>query len=133
MHPLRAESVAWVTERKDVLSGLFCMLTLAAYVGYVRHPLSLGRYLAVMVFFPLGLLAKPILVTLPLVLLLLDYWPLGRLFENPRLAPSLPPGKEGALPSGTSLLATLRRWFPFRWARLQRRFRCCLWRRRLVR
>jgi Flp pilus assembly protein TadD len=78
VHPLRVESVAWVTERKDVLSGLFFMLTLGAYVGYARHRFSLGRYLAVMVFFALGLMAKATLVTLPLVLLLLDYWPLGR-------------------------------------------------------
>ena len=78
IHPLHVESVAWVAERKDVLSGLFFMLTLAAYVGYVRRPFSLLRYLAVTVLFALGLMAKPILVTLPLVLLLLDYWPLGR-------------------------------------------------------
>ena len=78
VHPLRAESVAWVTERKDVLSGLFFVLTLWAYVRYVRHRFSLLRYLAVMVLFGLGLLAKPMLVTLPFVLLLLDYWPLMR-------------------------------------------------------
>jgi tetratricopeptide (TPR) repeat protein len=79
VHPLRAESVAWVTERKDVLSGLFFMLTLAAYVSYVRHRPSLLRYLAMMVFFALGLMAKAMLVTLPFVLLLLDYWPLRRM------------------------------------------------------
>jgi tetratricopeptide (TPR) repeat protein len=79
IHPLRVESVAWVAERKDVLSGLFFMLTLLAYVGYVRRPFSLNRYLTVMALFALGLMAKPMLVTLPLVLLLLDYWPLGRL------------------------------------------------------
>ena len=78
IHPLRVESVAWVAERKDVLSGLFFMLTLAAYLGYVRHPFSLARYLAVVLLFALGLMAKPMLVTLPFVLLLLDYWPLGR-------------------------------------------------------
>ncbi len=78
VHPLRAESVAWVTERKDVLSGLFFMLTLGAYVGYVRRRFSLARYLAVMVLFAVGLMAKPTLITLPFVLLLLDYWPLGR-------------------------------------------------------
>jgi Flp pilus assembly protein TadD len=78
VHPLRVESVAWVTERKDVLSGLFFALTLAAYVGYVRHPFSLLRYLAVMILFALGLMAKASLVTLPALLLLLDYWPLGR-------------------------------------------------------
>ena len=79
IHPLRVESVAWVAERKDVLSGLFFMLTLGAYVAYVRRPSSLGRYLAVVACFALGLMAKPMLVTLPFVLLLLDYWPLGRM------------------------------------------------------
>ena len=78
IHPLHVESVAWVAERKDVLSGLFFMLTLAAYMGYVRRPFSLLRYLLVTVLFALGLMAKPMLVTLPFVLLLLDYWPLGR-------------------------------------------------------
>jgi protein O-mannosyl-transferase len=82
LHPLRAESVAWVAERKDVLSGLFFMLTLAAYVGYVRRSFSLVRYLAVVVLFALGLMAKPMLVTLPFVLLLLDYWPLGRMSRS---------------------------------------------------
>jgi tetratricopeptide (TPR) repeat protein len=78
IHPLRAESVAWVAERKDVLSGLFFMFTLWAYVRYTRRPFSLGRYLWVAILFALGLLCKPMLVTLPFVLLLLDYWPLGR-------------------------------------------------------
>ena len=79
IHPLRVESVAWVAERKDVLSGLFFMLTLWAYLGYVRHAFSLGRYLSVIILFGLGLMSKPMLVTLPFVLLLLDYWPLGRI------------------------------------------------------
>jgi Flp pilus assembly protein TadD len=78
LHPLRVESVAWVTERKDVLSGLFFMLTLGAYVGYVRHPFSLARYLGVALLFASGLMSKSMVVTLPFVLLLLDYWPLGR-------------------------------------------------------
>jgi protein O-mannosyl-transferase len=78
VHPLRVESVAWVTERKDVLSGLFFMLALAAYVGYACHRFSFVRYAAVIVPFALGLMAKPILVTLPFLLLLLDYWPLRR-------------------------------------------------------
>ena len=81
VHPLRAESVAWVAERKDVLSGLLFTLTLGAYVGYVRRPFSLWRYVAVATLLALGLMAKPMLVTMPLVLLLLDYWPLGRLGE----------------------------------------------------
>jgi protein O-mannosyl-transferase len=79
VHPLRVESVAWATERKDVLSGLLFVLTLAAYVGYARRPFSLLRYLAVLVCFVVGLAAKPMAVTLPFLLLLLDYWPLGRI------------------------------------------------------
>ncbi len=79
VHPLRVESVAWIAERKDVLSGLLFVLTLGAYVRYVRNPFSLGRYLLLLAVFALGLMAKPMLVTLPLVLLLLDYWPLGRM------------------------------------------------------
>jgi Flp pilus assembly protein TadD len=79
VHPLRTESVAWITERKDVLSGLFFMLTLWAYLGYVRHPFSGARYALLLLLFALGLMAKPMLVTLPFVLLLLDYWPLGRM------------------------------------------------------
>jgi tetratricopeptide (TPR) repeat protein len=78
IHPLRVESVAWVAERKDVLCGLFFMLTLGLYTGYARRAFSLVRYVAVLISFALGLMAKPMLVTLPFVLLLLDYWPLGR-------------------------------------------------------
>jgi tetratricopeptide (TPR) repeat protein len=77
IHPLRAESVAWVAERKDVLSGVFFMLTLAAYLRYVRKR-SLASYLLVALVFALGLMSKPMLVTLPFVLLLVDYWPLRR-------------------------------------------------------
>jgi protein O-mannosyl-transferase len=78
IHPLRIESVAWVAERKDVLSGLFGMLTLWFYARYAERPASWGRYLLVVASFALGLMAKPMLVTLPFVLLLLDFWPLGR-------------------------------------------------------
>ena len=78
VHPLHVESVAWITERKDVLSTLFWMLTMWAYVAYVRRP-GWTRYLLAAVSFALGLMAKPMLVTLPFVLLLLDVWPLGRL------------------------------------------------------
>ncbi len=78
IHPLHVESVAWVSERKDVLSGLFFMLTLWAYVRYVRASKPLIYYLLTMLFFALGLMSKPMLVTLPFVLLLLDYWPLNR-------------------------------------------------------
>jgi Flp pilus assembly protein TadD len=77
LHPLHVESVAWVSERKDVLGGLFWMLTLWAYLEYVKRPRA-GRYLLVVVIFALGLMAKPMLVTLPFVLLLLDVWPLER-------------------------------------------------------
>jgi tetratricopeptide (TPR) repeat protein len=77
LHPLRAESVAWVSERKDVLGGFFFMLTLLAYARYTLAP-SLARYAWVFVSLALGLMSKPMLVTLPPLLLLLDYWPLGR-------------------------------------------------------
>src|SRR5438270_12946204 len=77
IHPLRVESVAWIAERKDVLSGVFFMLTLGAYVRYAREPSNI-RYLIVAVLFGLGLMTKSMLVTLPFVLLVLDYWPLGR-------------------------------------------------------
>jgi tetratricopeptide (TPR) repeat protein len=77
VHPLRAESVAWIAERKDVLSGLFFVLTVGAYARYARQP-SVRSYLAVAVLFALGLLSKNMLVTLPCVVLLVDYWPLRR-------------------------------------------------------
>ena len=78
VHPLHIESVAWVAERKDVLSTLFFMLTVWAYVRYVERP-GINRYLQIPLFFALGLMSKPMLVTMPFVLLLLDFWPLGRL------------------------------------------------------
>jgi len=78
LHPLHVESVAWVAERKDLLSTLFLLLTIWAYCGYVKRP-NLPKYLLVALLFALGLLAKPMLVTLPFVLLLLDFWPLQRL------------------------------------------------------
>ncbi|MCX5635079.1 MAG: tetratricopeptide repeat protein, partial [Planctomycetota bacterium] len=77
LHPLHVESVAWVAERKDALSTLFWLLTMLAYLGYVRQP-KIWRYLLAFSLFALGLMAKPMLVTLPFVLLLLDYWPLER-------------------------------------------------------
>ena len=89
VHPLHVESVAWAAERKDVLSTFFWMLTMGAYVRYVALP-SKKRYLAMIAFFALGLTAKPMLVTLPFVLLLLDYWPLNRLNSSP-----LPSGERG--------------------------------------
>jgi len=78
LHPLNVESVAWVAERKNVLSALFWMLTMLAYVYYVRRP-SIGRYLIMFFLFVAGLMSKPMVVTLPFVLLLMDYWQLGRL------------------------------------------------------
>ncbi len=80
IHPLHVESVAWIAERKDVLSTFFWLLTLGAYSYYVEHP-GFRRYSLVLLFFILGLMSKPMLVTLPFVLLLLDYWPLRRFTE----------------------------------------------------
>ena len=77
MHPLHIESVAWISERKDVLSTFFWFLTMICYTGYVRRPNFL-RYLLTLLCFAFGLMSKPMLVTLPFVLLLLDYWPLNR-------------------------------------------------------
>jgi tetratricopeptide (TPR) repeat protein len=88
VHPLRVESVAWVIERKDLLSGIFFMLTLSAYTRYARRPESRGSYAMVLGWFALGLMSKPMLVTLPFVLILLDYWPLGR-FHNASQLPAL--------------------------------------------
>ena len=80
VHPLRVESVGWISERKDVLSGVFFALTLLAYARYARsEQRSVGRYTLVVILFALGLMCKPTVVTLPFVLLLLDYWPLGRI------------------------------------------------------
>jgi protein O-mannosyl-transferase len=81
IHPLRAESVVWIEERKDVLSGLFFMLTVAAYLHYTRKP-AIGRYVTMSILFAAGLLSKPMLVTTPFILLLLDYWPLGRMKDS---------------------------------------------------
>jgi tetratricopeptide (TPR) repeat protein len=77
LHPLHVESVAWASERKDVLSTFFWMLTMLAYARYAKHP-SIFKYLLLSLAFVLGLMAKAMLVTLPFVLLLLDYWPLER-------------------------------------------------------
>lgn len=78
LHPLHVESVAWISERKDVLSTLLLLLTMWAYVHYTRQT-TWRRYFVITIAFALGLMAKPMLVTLPFVLLLLDYWPLGRM------------------------------------------------------
>ncbi len=81
LHPLHVESVAWVTERKDVLSTLFWLLTMLAYLRYVEIPTA-KRYVIICVVFALGLMSKSMLVTLPFVLLLMDYWPLKRLWPE---------------------------------------------------
>src|ERR1035437_2214187 len=108
LHPLHVESVAWVAERKDLLSGLFWVLALWTYARFVQksevrsqksEPLrfAIGHlpssifYLLSLLFFALGLMSKPMLVTLPFVLLLLDYWPLRRLSFPPTLQPSSTP------------------------------------------
>jgi len=77
LHPLNVESVAWIAERKNLLSMLFWILAIASYSRYVKHPAT-GRYVATLLIFAMGLMAKPMLVTLPFVLLLLDFWPFGR-------------------------------------------------------
>lgn len=87
-HPLRVESVVWISERKDVLSGFFGLLTLLAYVKYTRasrvqNPKAKGWYVAALVLFALGLMSKPMLVTLPCLMLLLDFWPLNRFIAGP--------------------------------------------------
>ena len=84
IHPLRVESVAWIAERKDVLSGFFFMATLLAYVRWTRQR-TLSRYLTMAILLAGGLMSKPMLVTTPLVLLLIDYWPLHR-FEKSTVA-----------------------------------------------
>ena len=78
LHPINVESVAWVTQRPNILSTSFWMLTMLAYSYYTHRP-GLFRYLLVLIIFILGLMAKPMLITLPFVLLLLDYWPLKRI------------------------------------------------------
>jgi Flp pilus assembly protein TadD len=108
LHPLRVESVAWVSERKDVLSTFFGLLTMLSYVQYARQPHRSG-YLPILLFFSLGLMAKPMLVTLPFVLLLLDFWPLHR-WQIRKVHPSsstfsrASPSSPVALSSGALLL-----------------------------
>jgi len=93
LHPLHVESVAWVAERKDVLSGLFWMLTMVAYVRYAERP-NIQRYLLVLLAFVMGLMSKSMVVTLPFVLLLLDYWPLERLnWGRPPAEKTVPLGR----------------------------------------
>ncbi|MBW2662363.1 MAG: tetratricopeptide repeat protein [Deltaproteobacteria bacterium] len=102
LHPLHVESVAWISERKDVLSTFFGLLMIGAYYRYVKSPVA-KNYWMVMVFLSLGLMAKPMLVTFPFVLLLLDFWPLKRFqFENHRLSQSY--GKTSFYFKGSSRL-----------------------------
>jgi hypothetical protein len=95
LHPLHVESVAWAVERKDVLSTLFFLLTIKIYIDYTKNP-TIQRYLSILVLFVFGLATKPMLVSLPIVLLLLDVWPLGRNItgkfqQNPIAAPLFRP------------------------------------------
>ena len=83
IHPLRVESVAWVTERKDVLSGFFFILMIGAYLRYGRRPFSMANYLLVTALFACGLMSKPTVMAAPVFLLALDYWPLCRLEVDP--------------------------------------------------
>ncbi len=102
LHPLHVESVAWVSERKDVLSTFFWLLTMGAYCTYVERP-GLRRYLVVVLFFVLGLMSKPMLVTLPFVLLLLDYWPLQRFRQSTEARAETRTGSRGRWESRYSL------------------------------
>jgi protein O-mannosyl-transferase len=130
LHPLHVESVAWASERKDLLSTLFMLLTLGFYLRYVRRP-GFGRYWPVLLLYATGLLAKQMAVTLPFLLLLLDYWPLGRL--RPEAAarampmPVEPPGgktpktgKKRATPPALNREATVAP-SPVDWRRLRPR------------
>jgi protein O-mannosyl-transferase len=103
LHPLRVQSVAWVSERKDLLSALLGLTALLLYLRYARRP-SRGGYLALAAVFALGLAAKPMLVTLPLLLLLLDWWPLGR-FSFRASAAGRGPGPAALLREKAALLA----------------------------
>ena len=88
LHPLHVESVAWITERKDVLSAFFWMLTLCLYVYYTEKP-AIKRHLLVLLCFACALMSKPMVVTLPVILILLDYWPLDRL-QSRKIVTNMP-------------------------------------------
>ncbi len=109
LHPLNVESVAWVAERKNVLSTLFFFLTIGAYAWYARKP-DWRRYLLVAALFAAGLMAKPMVITLPFVLLLLDYWPLRRtpldrsLDRTPDRTPDSPPASSDAPQTSFAIL-----------------------------
>jgi tetratricopeptide (TPR) repeat protein len=104
VHPLHVESVAWVSERKDVLSAVFFFLMLDAYVRYARA-MSITRYLLVTALFAAGLMSKPMLVTAPIVLLVLDYWPLGR------FAQAVPTTRKAKIRQSTSQRRIIQRLF----------------------
>lgn len=113
LHPLHVESVAWIAERKDVLSTFFWFLALLSYTSYAVFGKRRG-YLLALIFFAIGLMAKPMLVTLPCVLLLLDYWPLGRFpGKQPMrlLAEKIPFFMLGAVSSAITLVAQHKRAF----------------------
>jgi Flp pilus assembly protein TadD len=105
IHPLRAESVAWIAERKDVLSGLFFALTLLAWSNYARLK-SVPRYLIALLAATLGVLSKSMLVTILFVLLLIDYWPLNR-FQNQKITPLVLEKIPFALFAAVSAVATV--------------------------
>ncbi len=106
IHPLGVESVAWVIERKDILSGLFFMLTIGAYLRYIGNRKSFAWYAVTLLFAALGLMSKPMLVTLPFVLLLLDYWPLQRSLAKERFRPLLVEKIPFLLLSATTCIVT---------------------------
>ena len=111
-HPLHVESVAWVCERKDVLSAFFCLLALMAYTRYVRKP-RVGAYLLVLGLFALGLMSKPTVITLPCVMLLLDFWPFNRFAVN--FVPArdaIPTSHAGLEPAGFIGQTSLRKAVP---------------------
>ena len=94
LHPLHVESVAWIGERKDVLSAFWGMITIYAYIYYAERP-GIKRYLLFFIFFFLGLMSKPMLVTMPFLLLLLDYWPLDRIFFRVKSSEIITSDKKG--------------------------------------
>jgi protein O-mannosyl-transferase len=100
IHPLHVESVAWIAERKDTLSTFFWMLTLCAYVRYTKEP-AWHRYTLALLCFACGLMSKPMLVTLPFVMILLDYWPLQRLYEQKSTSNSLDAVRTAGVHKGT--------------------------------
>jgi hypothetical protein len=114
-HPAHVESVAWVSERKDVLSAFFWLLTMLMYSRYaeeskVQSPKSKVFYCFTLICFALGLMAKPMLVTLPFVLLLLDYWPLGRIYD---LRPPTSECRDGFTTRRQGIRGS---FLPFRWS-----------------